>query len=204
MHTALPRLAMQRALFRMFAVSGNKPRTLATMLFLASTVATIVDAVAYTRYTALNCYAGHGGLNIDNSANHTTKSEADCTAYCDATAHCYCVVHQPKTNGCWRRAACVPAQCIRDGKYETYVKPGAPPLPPPAPTPPKPIPYPDHTPLGPPCADCPNIVFSITHDQDLLLGGWENHGPTNPMRQTQELVAVLIQRYYIHYLKKII
>jgi N-acetylglucosamine-6-sulfatase len=34
-------------------------------------------------------------------------------------------------------------------------------------------------PHGPVCKDCPNIVFSLTDDQDIELGGW------TPMEQTQ-------------------
>ena len=142
----------------------------------------------YTKHSGLNCYAGQGGINIDSS-NFTTKPVAQCQAFCDATVDCYCVVTEPATDSCWRRSSCVPVQCNPDSRYNTYLKPGAPPMPPP--TPPHRLPYPDRTPLGPPCApeDCPNIVFSITDDQDYLLGGWLNHGPTNPMRQTQEQIA---------------
>jgi arylsulfatase A-like enzyme len=152
-------------------------------------VAAAMSAFAgdYTKHAGLNCYHGHGGANIDNGGNFTTQSVAKCEAFCDATPGCFCIVSSLKNNACWRRSTCVPAQCqAASGEYDTYMKPGAPPLPP---TPPRP--YPDRTPLGPPCApkDCPNIVFSITDDQDLLLGGWENHGPTNPMRQTQQLIA---------------
>ena len=46
----------------------------------------------------------------------------------------------------------------------------------------EPLPYPDRTPPGPPCTDCPNIIFSLTDDQDLTLGGWD------PMRQTQAAI----------------
>ena len=35
---------------------------------------------------------------------------------------------------------------------------------------------------GPPCKDCPNIIFSLTDDQDIELGGWK------PMKQTQALL----------------
>ena len=45
-----------------------------------------------------------------------------------------------------------------------------------------PLPYPDRTPHGPVCRDCPNIVFALTDDQDLTLGGW------TPMRQTQQAI----------------
>jgi len=47
---------------------------------------------------------------------------------------------------------------------------------------PAPLPYPDRTPPGPACTDCPNIVFALTDDQDLTLGGW------TPMRQTQAAI----------------
>ena len=44
------------------------------------------------------------------------------------------------------------------------------------------LPYPDRTPPGKPCTDCPNIIWALTDDQDVTLGGWE------PMRQTQQLI----------------
>ena len=58
------------------------------------------------------------------------------------------------------------------------------------------LPYPDRTPPGPPCKDCPNIVFALTDDQDLTLGGW-----TTPMRQTQSLIeakGTMLTRWTIH------
>lgn len=35
---------------------------------------------------------------------------------------------------------------------------------------------------GAACKDCPNIVFSLTDDQDAVIGGWD------PMKQTQKLL----------------
>ena len=58
------------------------------------------------------------------------------------------------------------------------------------------LPYPDRAPPGPPCKDCPNIVFALTDDQDLTLGGW-----TTPMRQTQSLIeakGTMLTRWTIH------
>eukprot|EP01052_Picozoa_sp_SAG31_P056050 SAG31_NODE_15826_length_736_cov_1.535322_1_plen_135_part_00 len=84
---------------------------------------------------------------------------------------------------CWRRAACDPETCSEDQKFNAFVKPGGPHVPvAPAPAPGS-LPYPDRSPLGPACKGCPNIILSITDDQDLVLGGW------TPMRQTQALVA---------------
>ena len=48
--------------------------------------ASTAGAQAYTAHAGLNCYEGAGGVNIDNSGNATTKSVADCEAFCDATA----------------------------------------------------------------------------------------------------------------------
>ena len=59
----------------------------------------------------------------------------------------------------------------------------------------EPLPYPDRTPPGPPCTDCPNIIFSLTDDQDLTLGGWD------PMRQTQAAIqsaGATLSRWTIH------
>jgi hypothetical protein len=50
-------------------------------------------------------------------------------------------------------------------------------------------------PHGPPCKDCPNIVFSLTDDQDVALGGW------NPMTKTQDLLektGALLTNWRIH------
>ena len=50
-------------------------------------------------------------------------------------------------------------------------------------------------PMGPACKDCPNIVFSLTDDQDIALGGW------NPMKKTQELLQKkggLLTNWRIH------
>ena len=65
--------------------------------------------------------------------------------------------------------------------------------------PPKPphkvLPYPDRTPPGKPCSDCPNIIWALTDDQDVTLGGWE------PMRQTQQLIeskGATLNQWRIH------
>ncbi len=66
---------------------------------------------------------------------------------------------------------------------------------PPTPSPPAQRPYPDRTPQGTPCRDCPNIVFALTDDQDITLGGWE------PMKQTQQRIqsrGVLLDEWRIH------
>ena len=57
------------------------------------------------------------------------------------------------------------------------------------------LPYPDRTPPGKPCTDCPNIIWALTDDQDVTLGGWE------PMRQTQQLIeskGATLNQWRIH------
>ena len=70
----------------------------------------------------------------------------------------------------------------------------APPTPPGPPGPPGWTPPP---PPGPACTDCPNIIFSLTDDQDVQLGGWE------PMVQTKALLqndanGVFLTEWRIH------
>eukprot|EP01047_Picozoa_sp_COSAG01_P024548 COSAG01_NODE_1520_length_10029_cov_26.551374_14_plen_461_part_00 len=146
----------------------------------------------YTEHPGLNCCRGRGGVNIDSGpAPLPLRTVTECAAFCDATPACHCFVitsNATKANGgaggCWRRSACDAERCGRQAAFDTYIKPGGAPVPPGPPIPPhQPLPYPDRSPLGPACKGCPNIILSITDDQDLVLGGWE------PMRQTQKLVA---------------
>ncbi|EGD81213.1 hypothetical protein PTSG_11248 [Salpingoeca rosetta] len=56
------------------------------------------------------------------------------------------------------------------------------------------VPPPPH---GPICKDCPNIIFSLTDDQDYLLGGWGDV----PMRHTKRLLqntGALLSEWRIH------
>ena len=72
---------------------------------------------------------------------------------------------------------------------------------PPAPAP-SPHPHPGGgwippPPPGPACKNCPNIIFSMTDDQDVQLGGWE------PMTQTKKLLqndpnGVFLSEWRIH------
>ena len=191
-----------------------------------------VDLVApgqvgnYTRHDGLNCYQGHGGINIDSGGSPGALTLDDCLAHCDATPQCHCIVRAKGSSGkatqCWRREACEPSgPCMREATYETYTKP-VPPSEWPREWPsqqciatmekictgPKvhgqaacskcllnhsatlnaagchpgaqtqafcgsagaAVPYPDRRPPGPACTGCPNLVFSITDDQDYLLG----------------------------------
>jgi hypothetical protein len=153
----------------------------------------------FSEHTGLNCFQGAGAGNIDSGPAHAFVTVPDCEALCDKTEGCYCVVmtanaSNSKTGGCWRRTFCKPKECKEENAFNAFIKPGAP-TPPPTPVTPGKFPYPDRTPLGPPCKDCPNIIFSITDDQDILLGGWQ------PMQQTQKLAAdkgVTMTSWHIH------
>ena len=75
----------------------------------------------YTRYPGVNCYAGHGGTDIDPKG--AAASVVECTARCDQDDACTCVTYYPPTQWCWKRGACDPAHFQADAKYEVYVKP---------------------------------------------------------------------------------
>ena len=159
-----------------------------------------VDGGDYTRYNGTNCCAGAGGINIDSGSAHWSGISAQqCTAHCDDTSACHCAVWSPRNGACWRRSACDARYCLHHKEsFDSFIKPGGGPVPKPAPAPAPGgrRPYPDTwTPRGPACKDCPNIIFSITDDQDLVLGGWE------PMRQTQKVLAergVTMSQWRIH------
>eukprot|EP00729_Bicosta_minor_P012286 gene12286-6993_t len=160
-------------------------------------VAETVAVGDYKEYSGLNCYQNHGGINIDTGRSHPTNlTLPQCKALCDETKGCYCVVAAPEALSCFRRANCLPSKCDVDRnkktRFNAYIKPGGPPVPPPSPSPPPPPtppphpipPHPPHPPAaGPPCTDCPNILFMFTDDQDEIIGGWE------PMEQTRKVVG---------------
>jgi hypothetical protein len=153
-------------------------KSLVVVMALLHLVAT--SSSAYVETAGMNCYGGHGAMNIDNGNNATIKSLSECKAFCDATANCDCVVyesHATPSSKCFRRAGCQrPEECEKDEKWNAYVKP-APPTPPPTPAPPAPTP-------GPACTDCPNILFMFTDDQvdrDSFLPLLASYGNPPPL-----------------------
>ena len=61
----------------------------------AAAAAAAVAAAAqgnYTEYRGLNCFHGHGGVNIDSGPARPTLTYAKCLAHCDATPDCHCAV----------------------------------------------------------------------------------------------------------------
>ena len=110
----------------------------------------------YTELDRTNCWTGHGGVNIDTGPVASTFTVPSCEAHCDQTPGCHCVVMFANASagngvlsGCWRRSSCVPAKCVATGAFNTWLKPGSPPLPPPPPPrpPPPPPPPPPPNPL---------------------------------------------------------
>jgi hypothetical protein len=103
------------------------------------------EAEAYKEAGGVNCYAGHGGINIDDSSNATTKLLHQCEAFCDATPNCHCVVTRATTDEaalCYRRVSCDPPAGQKGSPLSTYTCASgnctpAPPVPPPPPPGPK-------------------------------------------------------------------
>ena len=86
-----------------------------------------LDSGDYAGHVGMNCFTGHGGVNIDSGSAARTLALADCEAWCDATAACTCVVQgataAAEASKCWRRSACTPTGCASDSKYNTFIKP---------------------------------------------------------------------------------
>jgi hypothetical protein len=77
-----------------------------------------------TRYiteSGKNCYAKHGGIQIDNDPA-TGLTAAQCQARCDADEACDCVSYEAADQICFKRAACVPRLCEADAAYDVYMK----------------------------------------------------------------------------------
>ena len=88
--------------------------------------ASLAAAENYTAHAGLNCYQGHGGVNIDSGAAPGALTLDACLAHCDSTPACECVVRGAgdKATQCWRRSACDPAECLPEASMDTYIKPG--------------------------------------------------------------------------------
>ena len=95
----------------------------------------------YARFANVNCYAGHGCTDIDDTGVQVADQNA-CLARCEGDNSCGCVVYQPSTKRtdqppqCWKRKDCVVGSAERSSDYITYVNVKRTPLPPNPPSPP--------------------------------------------------------------------
>ena len=103
----------------------------------------------YVGHSGRNCYAGHGGDDIDGPDGVYPFTAAACEARCDADEKCSCITYRKEDQHCWKRASCQIDQCVSDDVYDTYVR-QPPPPPPPSPTPPSPTPTPPSPTPSPP------------------------------------------------------
>ena len=74
----------------------------------------------YRRFTDANCYAGHGGTEIDAGAS--PFSVAECERRCDADPACDCVTYQPSSRTCYKRGKCEPDKFGSGGGFDVYVR----------------------------------------------------------------------------------
>ena len=85
---------------------------------------------SYTEHQGLNCYHGHGAVDID-AVPVPNLTAAQCVARCSADEHCSCAQysehgvpgHVP-AGSCWKRSMCVVEQCKPQAAAEqsVYVK----------------------------------------------------------------------------------
>ena len=99
-----------------------------------------MKAQGYSKYTDFNCYAGHGGDDIDTDKTAPGGlSRQECEARCDADPKCSCVTQSAVDAKCWKRANCVPADCVKKTiGFDVYVNNARRP-PSPTPLPPTPV-----------------------------------------------------------------
>ena len=105
-----------------------------------------------------------------------------CTHNASTSGMCLGVL---SNNGVVALAPCSDASATGWARKAVPLPPAPPPPPPFGPTPP-PLP-----PQAPKCKDCPNIVFFLTDDQDILLGGAlpaASPGGATPLPRTKELL----------------
>ena len=71
-------------------------------------------------YEHQNCYAGHGGTEIDTSPA-SGLTAAQCAQRCSDDPECDCATFDTSGDGdCWKRSGCVPAQFESDAAAQAY------------------------------------------------------------------------------------
>ena len=81
----------------------------------------------YTEYDGVNCYKGHGAVEIDVTPI-TNLTVDECLARCDADDTCSCVQYLANGNtrlppgSCWKRAQCIPDKCGKSKGQTMYAK----------------------------------------------------------------------------------
>jgi hypothetical protein len=106
-----------------------------SVIMLLLVVTTTADVSVYSKHANLNCWLGHGGINIDNSTTTSgSPNLGQLEARCDTDPKCYCVVLTSAKGKCYKRPFCNPNQCPGASGVDVFIKPGA--SPPPTPNPP--------------------------------------------------------------------
>ena len=153
-----------------------------------------------TRSTALSCLPASSFLNgtcLPNPSARIGQISSSCASASACCAECAAAGAACQSWSWWDGNKCALFSTVGVPKIMAGCVSGAVQKPPPIPTPPAPTPrpYPDRTPVGAPCTDCPNIIWALTDDQDITLGGWD------PMRQTRQLIqsrGISISEYRVH------
>jgi hypothetical protein len=92
-----------------------------TIAALPSLLRTPDPAEGYNKSAGMNCFAGHGGVEIDGDPA-VGLSVGQCEARCGRDAACGCVAYHAADRKCWKRAGCVPAEFKEAAGYDTYVR----------------------------------------------------------------------------------
>jgi hypothetical protein len=89
------------------------------------------DMAGYTYYAQKNCWAGHGGTDIDGAPVAVGLTDKQCVKRCTDDGACDCVTfylsggsgdNSTKPGSCWRRKDCKPADFESNDRFAVYAK----------------------------------------------------------------------------------